>query len=141
MCSEGIDTLCNTCPVLWTVRVTVPLGTPVTQVGLKKKSPASIEIWLPDAATVPWIFVLAGSPAEAGHVPTVVAVVATGAGVVEDVLPETPPRPQEVTPSSTTMVRRANRRRYPCVLIRWSPSLQIPPAGAVERARCQSAER
>src|SRR5215469_11273688 len=138
MYSEGIDTLCSTCPVLWTVSVTVPPGTPVTQVGLKKKSLASIESRLPGATTVPWIFVLVGSPAEAGHVPPVAAVVATGAVGVEDVATEAPPLPQEVTPRSTTMVRRANRRRYPCVLIRWSPSLQIPPGDAVEHARYRS---
>jgi hypothetical protein len=78
---------------------------------------------------------LAGSPAEAGHVPEAEPVVATGALGVGDVLPEAPlPLLQATTPKTTTM-SRANKRLYMCVFIRSSPSPLMPPQDAVGHVR------
>ncbi len=61
--------MCSAPPVLRTVSVSVPAGRRVTDVGLKKKSAASMDTAEPLAAMAPWSLAGVGSGAELGQVP------------------------------------------------------------------------
>jgi hypothetical protein len=104
--SDGTVTLCRVWLTLCTMRVIVPAGTLVTQVGAKKKSFASMDTAAAVAGAAPWSFTGVGKAAEGGQgaaVPDDERAVAVGAEAFV-------PGPPQATPARAIAPRSASAR-------------------------------